>query len=169
VVIYPAESQVKENTDSSHNSPNITWDQTQYEVQSATLTLEAQSNAAFGGECHVGMNGKLTTLAANWAFGATNMQNRQLDVTSFFNYGVNDFWVHYGTTSVLFSSSSLTFSLNLQVVLKYIGTGIPSANPLTVSSSLTLPSLPWYYWVAIAAAVVGLIVVLVVVARKRKG
>jgi hypothetical protein len=168
-VIYPAESQVKENTDSSHNSPDITWDQTQYEVQSAILTLEAQSNAAFGGECYVGMNDKRTTLAANWALGATNMQNRQLDVTSFFNYGVNDFWVHYGTTSVLFSSSSLTFSLNLQIVLKYLGTGQPSANPVTVSSGLTVPSMPWYYWVLIAAAVVTLIVVMVVVARRRKG
>lgn len=169
VVIFPAESQVKENTDSSHNNPDITWDETQYKLQSAILTLEAQSNAAFGGECYIGMNGERTTLAANWALGTTNMQNRQLDVTSFLNNGANDFWVHYGTTSVLWSSSSLTFSLNLQVVLEYIGTGTPSTHPLSVSSGLTLPSLPWYYWVLIAAAVVTLIVVMIMVAKRRKG
>lgn len=170
VVIYPAGTTLGgQSVDSSHSSQGVKWDETQYQLQSAILVLDASQSAELGADCWVGMNGKETNLALHWQINTTNKQTAQLDVTNLLNNGANDFWVHYDATQFPFTTTTLTFDLTLQVVLKYIGTGTPSADPITTTQSLSLPNLPWYYWVAIAAGVAVLIVMMVVVARRRKG
>jgi hypothetical protein len=170
VTIYPAGTTLKtQSGDSSHSSPSISWDPTQYQLQSATLVLTASQSAELGADCWVGMNEmQVPKLALNWAADTTNEQTVQADVTSMLCNGANDFWVHYDATQLPFTSTTLTFGMTLQVVLTYIGTGTPSTNPITTGPSLTMPNLPWYYWVAIAGGVVALIAVLYVMSRRRK-
>lgn len=168
VIVFPAGTKLScQSGDSSHSNQSVTWDETEYELQAANLVLDASQSAELGADCWVGMNGVQTNLAANWAAGSTNKQTQSLVVTEMLNNGSNDFWLHYDATQIPFTSTEITFDLTLQIVLKYIGTGTPSKTPISTSQGVTLPDLPWYAWVAIAAGIVILIVAILLMRRHK--
>jgi hypothetical protein len=134
---------------------NIAWDQSQYQLQSATLVIQASQTYLSGAQCQVYINNNLA-ISIGWGAFDNGTKQQSSDVTSSLLDGNNTFTIVYTTSFPSIGATLNVIDLSLNLTFLYIGTGQPG-NPIGPPGGLTLSYLEIAFIVGTALGV-GLIV-----------
>jgi hypothetical protein len=117
---------------------NLSWNTNDWQVDSATLNIQASQPYASGADIEVYMNSTLVQ-EFNWAAFQTGSMSASDDVTNILNNGQNTFSAHYHIAYPALQNQTATLNATLVVVWTYIGPGPAPPPPSGGLFGISLP------------------------------